>query len=67
MLRYFILNNATTNNIVVANFALKYNFNASYYYLYYMLYTLNLVGQIIIFSFNKDAYNNYKEKLPIET
>jgi hypothetical protein len=44
MLSCFVLNNATTNNIVVANLTLKYNFNASYYYLYYALYTLNLMG-----------------------
>ena len=66
-LRYFVLNNAYANDTAVTKLAKRFQFTASYYRLRCAPYTLNLVGQIIIFSFNKDAYDNDQDEHKTET
>lgn len=56
-LDYFILNNAY-NNDAVKTLGSKYSFIASQRRLRYSAYTINLVGQAVIFGSNKDAFNN---------
>lgn len=55
---YFVLDNAYSNDTAVAALASKYSFIASQHRLRCGPHTLNLVGQMIIFGFDKDAYEN---------
>jgi hypothetical protein len=62
----FILDNASANNTAVAELASRYSFNALHCRLRCAPHTLNLVGQMIIFGHNKDAYNNSDKELLTE-
>jgi hypothetical protein len=65
-LGYFVLNNAANNNTVIAAIARAYNFNAAYRRLCCGPHTLNLVSQAVIFSADKEAYNNVAKQLNTE-
>jgi hypothetical protein len=54
----FVLDNASANDTTVATLAYTYGFNAAHRRLRCAPHTLNLVGQMIIFGLDKDAYNN---------
>jgi hypothetical protein len=61
-LGYFVLDNATNNDTAIAALSKAYNFNPTQRRLRCGPHTLNLVGQAIIFSTNRDAYNNVAEQ-----
>jgi hypothetical protein len=63
---YFILDNAAANNAAVAHLANKYGFDAAHRRLRCAPHTLNLVGQMIMFGVDGDAYNNSTEEIATE-
>jgi hypothetical protein len=63
---YFVLDNAAANNAAVAHLANKYGFDAAHRRLRCAPHTLNLVGQIIMFGVDSDAYNNSTEEIATE-
>jgi hypothetical protein len=65
-LGYFVLDNAANNNPAIAAVARAYDFNAAHRCLRCGPYTLNLVGQAIIFGADKEAYDNVAEQLDTE-
>jgi hypothetical protein len=65
-LGYFVLDNATNNDTAVAALARVYDFDATHRRLRCGPHTLNLIGQAIIFSKDREAYNNAAEQLNTE-
>jgi hypothetical protein len=65
-LGYFVLDNATNNDTAVAALARVYDFDATHQRLRCGPHTLNLIGQAIIFSKDREAYNNAAEQLNTE-
>ncbi|RYN15484.1 hypothetical protein AA0113_g12563 [Alternaria arborescens] len=66
-LGYFVLDNAYANDTAVTKLAKRFQFTASHHRLRCAPHTLNLVGQMIIFGFNKDAYDNDQDEHKTET
>ena len=66
-LGYFILNNALNNDTAVAAIARDYgSFNPAHRRLRCGPHTINLIGQALLFSDNKDSYDNVAAKLKRE-
>ncbi|KAG9384948.1 Dimer-Tnp-hAT domain containing protein [Pyrenophora tritici-repentis] len=61
-LGYFVLDNAYANDTAVTKLAQRFEFTASHHRLRCGPHTLNLVGQMIIFGFDKDAYDNDQDE-----
>jgi hypothetical protein len=61
-LGYFVLNNAYNNNTTIATIALKIGFNATERRLRCGPYTLNLIGQMLLWGDEKDSYDNDKSE-----
>lgn len=57
-LGYFVLDNATANDVAIESLAKQYGFVASWRRLRCGPHTLNLVGQTVMFGKDKDAYDN---------
>jgi hypothetical protein len=66
-LGYFVLDNAYANNIAITKPAKLYGFEACYRRLCCGPHTLNLVGQMLIFGYDADAYNNDTDEHKTET
>jgi hypothetical protein len=63
---YFVLDNAANNDTAIAALAREYNFDPAHRRLRCSCHTLNLIGQAIIFSSNKEAYGNTQEQYNTE-
>jgi hypothetical protein len=61
-LEYFVLDNTYANDTAVTKLAQRFQFTASHHRLPCGPHTHNLVGQMIIFGFDKDAYDNDQDK-----
>jgi hypothetical protein len=61
-LSYFILNNAYNNNIAITTVASKIGFDATKRRLACGPYTINLIGQMLLWGKEKESYNNNKSK-----
>ncbi|KAI0604076.1 hypothetical protein TUN205_11678 [Pyrenophora tritici-repentis] len=61
-LGYFVLDNAYNNDAAIKTLSSKYGFVASHRRLRCSAYTINLVGQAVLFSSNKDAFDNDAEE-----
>jgi hypothetical protein len=59
---YFVLDSATNNDTAIAVLSKTYDFNPTHRRLRCGPHKLNLVGQAIIFSTNRDAYDNVAEQ-----
>jgi hypothetical protein len=57
-LGYFMLDNAYNNDAAIKTLGSKYGFIASHRRLRCSAHTINLVGQAVLFSSNKDAFDN---------
>jgi hypothetical protein len=57
-LGYFVLDNAYNNNTAIKTLGSKYDFVANHRRLRCSAHTINLVGQAVLFSSNKDAFDN---------
>jgi hypothetical protein len=57
-LGYFVLDNAYSNDWAVAYMAEQYQYTAPKRRLRCLPYIFNLIGQIIMFGIDEDAYNN---------
>jgi hypothetical protein len=62
-----VIDNAYANDTAVTKLAQRFEFTASHRRLRCGPYTLYLVGQMVIFGFNKDAYDNDKDEHKTET
>jgi hypothetical protein len=60
-----MLNNALNNDNAVASIADEMGFNPTYRRLCCGPYTLNLVGQTLLWGSNLDAYNNDEGDLQV--
>lgn len=63
----FVLDNAAANDRAVAHLAHSFDFNAPHRRLRCAPYTLNLVGQMIIFGLDEAAYHDSAEEFKVET
>ena len=57
-LGYFVLDNASSNDVAVEYLARLYGFTAAWHRLRCGPHTINLVGQTVMFGKDKDAYDN---------
>jgi hypothetical protein len=64
-LGYFVLDNASSNDVAVTSIARLYNFNPIHRRLRCCPHTINLVGQTVIFGKNRDAYDNASGDLEV--
>jgi hypothetical protein len=55
---YFVLDNTYNNNTTIATIALKIGFNATERRLRCGPYTLNLIGQMLLWGEEKESYGN---------
>ena len=54
--RYFMLNNATNNNIAITAIIKEFNFNLIKYRLYYLGYIINIITRYFLYSYNLDLF-----------
>jgi hypothetical protein len=62
-----MLDNATNNNTAVLSIAQQMGLNATYRRLRCGAYTLNLIGQALLWGSNNDAYDNDSSELAVES
>ena len=55
-IRYFILNNATNNNIAIIAIVKEFNFNLIKRWLYYLGYIINIIARYLLYSYNLDLF-----------
>jgi hypothetical protein len=59
---YFVLDNVSNNDVTVCKLAEEMGFSASYRRLRCGSYTLNLIGQTLLWGKDADAFNNNTSK-----
>ena len=55
-IRYFILDNATNNNIVIIAITKEFNFNLIKRRLYYLGYIINIITYYLLYGYNLDLF-----------
>ena len=65
-LGWFVLDNASSNDVAIEKLGVKYKFDASERRLRCGPYTINLVGQALIFGNNSNSYDNDETELEEE-
>jgi hypothetical protein len=55
-IRYFILNNATNNNIAITAIIKEFDFNPIKRQLYYLGYIINIIAHYFLYSYNPDLF-----------
>ena len=55
-IRYFILDNATNNNIVIIAIIKEFNFNPIKCWLYCLGYIINIITRHLLYSYNLDLF-----------
>jgi hypothetical protein len=58
IISYFVLDNATNNDTTITSLALKIGFNATHRRLRCGPYTLNIIGQRLLWGKDDEAYDN---------
>jgi hypothetical protein len=64
---YFMLNNATNNDAAVLRIAEQMDLTAAHRRLCWGAHTLNLIGQVLLWGNNNDAYDNDSSELAVTT
>ena len=55
-IRYFMLDNATNNNIAIMAIVKEFNFNLIKYWLCYLGYIINIITHYLLYSYNLDLF-----------
>jgi hypothetical protein len=55
-IRYFILDNATNNDIAITAIVKEFNFNPIEHWLYYLGYIINIIACYFLYSYNPDLF-----------